>query len=364
MIKIHLDAGSFSVKYDISIGEGIVSLTGEFLENLDFSGVVVISNSTVMKLHGEKLLKSLKQKKFPVRVIEVPDGEQYKNLDQLAVIYQEMVESGVDRKSLIIPFGGGVIGDIGGFAAATFMRGLSYIHAPTTLVAQVDSSIGGKVGVDLPTGKNLVGSFYHPLAVITDPTVLSTLEEGEFSNGIAEVIKSAVIGSPQLMEKLEQIPARLQQISYRDLEDIVFRTAKIKVNVVKKDVLESGERMKLNLGHTIGHALEASLDYTKIKHGEAVAVGMVGACEIARRCGVLKDSSLPRQVEKLLLKFNLPTRCPGVSPDDVYGFLSTDKKRTGKTKRFILPEENGKVIIYPDPDEKIIRSTIDYLCQK
>jgi len=314
-----------------------------------------------MDFHGEKLLSGLKDSGFPVELILMGDGEKHKTSEEILSVCEQLIYKGIDRKSLIIPFGGGVTGDLGGFAAATILRGVAYMHIPTTLVSQVDSSIGGKVGVNLSGGKNLWGAFYHPKMVVTDPNLLYTLPRKEFSAGMAEVIKSAVISSPELLEILEKCPGNLEKIRYELLEEIVCRTAKIKVDIVNQDVNEKGERMKLNLGHTLGHGLEKASGYSGYSHGEAVAIGLMGAIEISRRLGLLVEENLEKRVERLLLKFALPVRFSNVHTGQILEAIRFDKKREASKTRFVLPRASGLVELTTPDDENIIRATLENL---
>lgn len=363
MKRIFVDAGSRQIKYEIAIEGGILKRVGGMVQESNPSSVAIISNPTVMKFHGDSLTRSLMDAGFKPSIIIVPDGEIYKNMENVMMILEQMLEAGSDRKTLVIPFGGGVIGDMGGFAASIFMRGINYIHIPTTIIAQVDSSIGGKVGVDLPRGKNLAGSFHHPLMVITDPLLLKTLSDEEFSNGMVEVIKAAIISSPDLFDLLEALPQNRNEISEEKMEEIITEAVKIKVDIVNRDVFESGERMKLNLGHTMGHALEASMGYSGISHGKAVAIGMVCACHISGKIGLLEDLTLPGRLERIIVKFNLPIAVTGASVEKIIGFLSHDKKWAYGKTCFVLPVFLGKVEIVEDLDNNIIAESIKTICQ-
>jgi 3-dehydroquinate synthase len=273
------------------------------------------------------------------------------------------VEYRLERESIIVGLGGGVIGDLAGYVAATFMRGLPIVQVPTTFLAQVDSSVGGKVAVNLPEGKNLVGSFYQPFLVYIDLAVLKTLPVEEMEAGMAEVIKYGIILDKNFFEYLEENIGKLRELDLEVLERVVARCCKFKAGVVEKDEREKGLRSILNFGHTLGHALEALTDYKKYKHGEAVAIGMVGACRIAQEMGMFKKEERDR-IENLIEKAGLPGRI-GVklSVDDIIQILSLDKKvRAGKV-RFVLPERMGKVVVRNDVPEDIVRSVVTGLME-
>jgi len=351
------------VRYSVIVKSGLAGRVGKYISKYNPSLVVVISNPTVMGFHGKLLLDGIQDAGLKSCTVIVPDGEKYKNPEQLNYIYGEMIRAGADRRSMVIPLGGGVIGDMGGFAAATYMRGVGYVHVPTTLLAMVDSSIGGKVGIDLLYGKNLAGAFYQPWMVFTDPSVLATLPDAEFSNGMAEVIKSAVIGSPTLFEMIEKLPIKPGNISKNDLEEIIFLAGKIKADIIQADVYEKNERMKLNLGHTTGHAIEKTANFTGFSHGQAVAVGMVAAVMIAEEMGILEDKSFYVRLEKILNKFNLPVKCPNLSPDKVHEAMNVDKKRMGGMHRFVLPVRVGCVRIVENVNDAMVLGVIRELCK-
>ncbi|HEY4001726.1 MAG TPA: 3-dehydroquinate synthase [Candidatus Xenobia bacterium] len=280
----------------------------------------------------------LKTAGFDVDVLSIPAGEASKTLDTCRLVYSFLTRTQADRHTGLVAAGGGVVGDLAGFAAATYMRGMPLVHMPTSLLAQVDSSIGSKVAVDLPEGKNLVGAFYDPVGILTDPHVLSTLPPREIATGMAEVIKAALIASPSLFERCRQGPPA----------DLVEAAVRIKAAIVTRDPFETGERMQLNLGHTLGHALEAATGYARLTHGEAVSIGTVAAIRLSRRLGVLQDD-MEADVAHVLSHWGLPVRAPGDVPWEALrpAFL-LDKKRVGAKTRYVVPEVVGRVRVLDD----------------
>ncbi|MBN1201605.1 MAG: 3-dehydroquinate synthase [Anaerolineae bacterium] len=306
-----------------------------FFAARDFSRVAVITNTTIAPLYGDALADQLPNS----LLITVPDGEQYKTLDTIREIYTRLLDGGADRSSVVIGLGGGVIGDMAGFAAATFMRGVAFVQAPTSLLAMVDASIGGKVGVDLPQGKNLVGAFKDPLAVVADTAALKTLPDVEFRCGLAEILKAALIGDPPLLD-------HLMQHGPQPVEHIIERAAAVKIKIVEQDRLEHGPRAFLNLGHTFGHALEQVSNYTW-KHGQAVAVGMAAAVRLSER-RELCPSGTARTVEHALAKLDLPTRYTGIDPARLWDAMRHDKKWRDGAATFVLLADIGQPVIVRD----------------
>ncbi|MBI4787951.1 MAG: 3-dehydroquinate synthase [Chloroflexi bacterium] len=345
----------------IFVGSGLLGRVGKLI-NLTtdtFSPYcAIITNPRVSELHAQPVVESLRERGFAPRVIEIPDSEQYKTLDSVSRIYDQLIDARLDRQSIIFALGGGVIGDIAGFAAATFLRGVSFVQLPTTLLAMVDASLGGKVAVDHPRGKNLVGAFKQPHAVIADTNALTTLPAAELHSGMAEVVKHAVIDDAGLFEMLEQNP-HPDPIT-RSKRSWVARAMQVKINIVARDPLEQGERAKLNLGHTFGHAFELLSNYG-MQHGEAVAIGMVCATRLAARRD-LCDTHLVTRIEKLLSAIGLPTRVPReMAADAIWSAMATDKKRVGSRLRFILPRALGDVVIVDDVTREEVVSVIDEL---
>ncbi len=334
--KFYVDLGER--KYPIIAGQGILSEAGRLLAESGFkTAPIVVSNAKVWRLHGAVLERSLKKVFGSTSLIRIGDGERFKDHDTLLKIYQAMFRAHADRRSWILAFGGGVIGDIAGFAAATFMRGIRYVMVPTTLLAQVDSSVGGKVAINVKEGKNLIGAFYQPTAVLTDVAVLKTLPKRELASGLFEVIKSAAIRSESLLSYLESKLPEVLNCSPRETEEMVANTAKIKAEVVALDEKESGMRMILNYGHTVGHALETATDYRRFKHGEAVGWGMIAAIGYGRELGLLQQEEASRLIRLIHRAGRLPS-LSGISVGNLWDSLVRDKKfRSGSIRMVLLP---------------------------
>jgi 3-dehydroquinate synthase len=346
--------------YDIEIGTSL-DQAGERLKGLGLGQkMALVTNPTIKKLHGRRIVDSLKAAGFLVMSIEVPDGEQHKNLDWANAVYTALLTNGFDRKSALAAFGGGVIGDLTGFAAATFMRGVPFVQVPTTLLAMVDSSVGGKTGVNHPMGKNMIGAFYQPKKVLMDLAVLKTLPKEEFLSGMAEVIKYGVVRDAALFDYLDKNRDHILSLDPDALLHIIKRSCEIKAEVVSKDEREGGLRAILNFGHTVGHAIETAENYT-MRHGEAVAVGMVYASRLARRTG-LCDASVPERVEKLIKSYGLPanltalSRRPSVT--ELMDAMQIDKKAEGGRVKFVLPEKIGEVVITKDWEERHLKELL------
>lgn len=327
-------------------GESSISVNAsDRVENTEFSHVpefaagllhqyikgrtAIVTNETLAPLYGEKLVRALPD----AALITIPDGEQYKTLETVARLYADFVAAGLDRASTVVALGGGVVGDTAGFAASTYMRGVALVQIPTSLLAMVDSSVGGKVGVDLPQGKNLVGAFKQPDAVLIDPDVLATLPEREFRCGLAETIKHGLLADPVILEMVERR-------QFDDMAALVRRAVQVKIDVVEADPYEKGVRAHLNLGHTFAHAVEQVSGYSW-PHGEAVGVGLVAAARLSARLG-LCAGTLAEEVEALVEGVGLPTRIGNLDPEDLYAAMSTDKKWLSGKSRFILLEAVGK----------------------
>lgn len=331
--------------YPILIEPGLLARVGQILAGLNLSKrIVIVTNPLVGGYYAASLQESLKEAGFNPELIEVPDGEEYKCLDWVSKIYESLVELELDRRCGLIALGGGVIGDLAGFVAATFMRGLPFIQIPTTLLAQVDSSIGGKVGVNLKKGKNLVGAFYQPKVVIIDPTVLKTLNKRELRCGLAEVIKYGVIKNKELFSYLESNIELIINLDLEALVHIIAISCQIKAEIVETDELEAGLRAILNFGHTVGHGIETLTGYTRYHHGEAVSIGMVVAANLSQAKGML-DSASAQRIKDLIQQAGLPTACPELKPDEIWQALMLDKKRLDNRIRFILPTSIGQVVI-------------------
>lgn len=325
--------------------------------------IVLVSNPTVFEHYGERAIASLTDAGFDVKSCILPDGEQYKTLDSIQTIYDAALAHRLERSSTLVSLGGGVIGDMTGFAAATWLRGIHFVQVPTSLLSMVDASIGGKTGVNHPQGKNLIGAFYQPQLVLIDPEVLSTLPPREFRAGMAEVIKYGVIWDQDLFEQLEAAPSLKThaEVSTELLQTILTRSCQAKADVVSQDEKESGLRAILNYGHTLGHAVESLTGYTLVNHGEAVAIGMVAAGQIAVNIGWWSPDLQQRQIA-LIESTELPTHIPSsLSPDDIIETLQTDKKVKAGQVRFILPTDIGSVKITSQVSSDTVREVVQQL---
>lgn len=347
--------------YPILVGRGLLGQAGEILKKrLNRRSVVVVSQSDVLEHHGAALAASLKRAGFEHDVFLPPPSKSSESAKSQSVFFRLIrhlaSRDGKNRSVAVIALGGGVVGDLAGFAASVYRRGVPFVQVPTTLTAQVDSAIGGKTAIDLPEGKNLMGTIYQPALVISDTAALDTLPDRAWSDGFAEVIKYGVIADPGLFARLER--AGLAGLKgTKGLEEVIFRCAKIKAGVVEKDELDKRDvRIVLNFGHTIGHAIEAASRFSRAyTHGEAVAVGMLCACDIGDRLGVLKDASLTERLEKTLIKFNLPLFYKGLSRDALLKAVGYDKKSESGTNRFVLPVSLGRTKVVRDvPVETIV----------
>jgi len=341
-------------EYKICIEKGILNNLGEHLSKaIENKRVIIITNSLVNSLYGAKLLSALRKDEFNSDLIEVPDGEKYKTLSLAKYLYDELLKRKADRTTTLIALGGGVIGDLTGFIAATYMRGLPLVHIPTTLLAQVDSSIGGKVAVDHPLAKNIIGSFYQPKAVYTDPEVLQTLSDKDIKNGMIEAIKIAVIKSPVFFKWLEKNIDQLLKKHKDLLCEVVKEAVPLKTDIVLRDPWESGLRKILNFGHSIGHALEVEAGYQDLNHGEAVALGMLIETKIARNRGMCSEwfeekirtilSFLPSSLSFPRKRESIFKHIKNIDYNQFWETLTLDKKNYQGRMTFILPEALGKV---------------------
>lgn len=353
--------------YDVVISPGGIDQLGEWLmgrqpgQNSPIpklgKKMLLVSNPTVFDHYGERAIAALTRVGFDVAPCLLPDGEQYKTLDSIQIIYDAALAHRIERSSTFVSLGGGVIGDMTGFAAATWLRGVHFVQVPTTLLAMVDASIGGKTGVNHPQGKNLIGAFYQPRLVLLDPDTLKTLPPREFRAGMAEVIKYGVIWDADLFEKLEMAAGISTHGTLPEelLQTILARSCQAKADVVSQDEKESGLRAILNYGHTIGHAVESLTGYTSVIHGEAVAIGMVAAGQLAVELGKWDAALQQRQID-LIRKTELPTQIPAaLDAQAVVEILQTDKKVEAGQVKFILPSAIGTVeMIKQVPSETIL----------
>ena len=342
--------------YQALIGAGILDSLGGRLKGLGLGGFcAVVTDSNVAPLYAERVLKSLGDAGFKATLITVPAGETSKSFDQVKEIGDRMIEAGLDRKAFVVALGGGVVGDLAGFIAAIYYRGVPYVQVPTTIVAQVDSSVGGKTGVNAPGGKNLIGAFHQPQLVLADTDTLCTLPEREFNEGFAEVIKHAIIRDAILFDDI----ARLDRAH---LARLVARNVQIKAGIIAADEHETtGERALLNFGHTIGHGIEAAAGYGRYLHGEAISLGIVAACIISKQHAALSDEDQARIIA-LLHQFHLPVKLP---PDIITGTiiaaLKTDKKFSEGKIRFVLTPRIGEASVSQDVTLDDIRDAIEAL---
>jgi 3-dehydroquinate synthase len=320
-----------------------------------------VTSKPIRKFWGKTLEKGLRGSSGAVQFFEMPDGERAKRLVNLEKLAEKLVQAGADRQSLVIALGGGVVGDVAGFLASVFMRGIPVIQIPTTLVAQVDSAIGGKTGVNLTSGKNLVGTFHQPVSVLVDPDVLATLPEREYRSGLFEAMKYGVIRNPRIFEVMEKQRDALLARDGDLLEGLIADCIRVKADVVSSDERESGERRILNYGHTIGHALEAETGYKSLLHGEAVGWGMIAAAIIAWETGV-SDPETTRRVREMVAAYGPLPRFK-VKPKRVLKRLMSDKKTVGGTPHFVLARRIGEVGIVNDVPKRVILKAVEELNQ-
>ncbi|MFB3882595.1 MAG: 3-dehydroquinate synthase [Armatimonadota bacterium] len=325
--------------HPIHIAPGLLGRAGELIARVAGTRGFIITHPTIFRLHGRALAQGLRG--FRTETILVPSGERQKSLRRAAMLWDALLNRGADRESIVIAFGGGVIGDLAGFVAATYMRGVPCVQVPTTLLAQIDASVGGKVAINHPRAKNLIGAFSQPRLVICDVSALSTLRRRDYREGLAEVVKTAAIADAAFFEWLERNRAPLLARDEAALTFTVRRCCKIKTSVVEADERESGPRAILNFGHTVGHALESLAGYGALRHGEAVSVGMVAAARLSCLLGALSESDEARLL-RLIEAFGLPTRLPGIPTGSVLAALRLDKKAVGGAPRFVLLQGVGR----------------------
>lgn len=336
--------GSFHVSgmgagYDVMISSGSLGCLGQAMQRRGLKGpVALVSDENVARLYADPVSQGLRSAGYEVHRVILPPGEQSKTMATVSALWEAFLAAGLDRSSTVVALGGGVVGDLAGFAAATYLRGVPWVAAPTSLLAMVDASMGGKTGVDLPQGKNLVGAFHPPSLVLSDPAVLATLPQTELRNGLAEVVKHGVIGDPRLFELCSQP----WEAVTANMDEVVRRAVAVKVRVIRADPFEKGPRAALNLGHTLGHALEVTTDY-QLRHGEAVSVGMVFAAQLAEKMG-LAEAGLALRLEQTLGGLGLPVEIPsGLDAERILSALRLDKKRSAGVVRFVLPVRLGEV---------------------
>jgi 3-dehydroquinate synthase len=341
METLTVDLGERS--YSIHVGERILSRAGEFLNRAGLRGkVALVTNPTVGAFYLEPVSQALAQAGFEVVPVLLPDGEEHKSYKSLTVIYDSLVSARLERTSCVVALGGGVIGDLAGFAAATYLRGVPYVQVPTTLLSQVDSSVGGKTGVNHQGGKNLIGAFYQPRLVLIDVAALASLPRRELVAGLAEVIKYGIIKDAELFRLLESKIAELVGLDPELLIQVITTCCAIKARVVEQDERENDYRAVLNFGHTLGHALEAATEYRDFLHGEAVAIGMVKAALISARQGFCDQQSVQR-IRSLIERAGLPTELPkNIAREGLIQAMEVDKKSAGGKIKFVVCEDIGR----------------------
>ncbi|HHW42824.1 MAG TPA: 3-dehydroquinate synthase [Desulfotomaculum sp.] len=354
MQEVYINLGPRS--YSIHIGPGLLPRLGEYLRGFPFTRrALLVTNPTVGSLYASVVEAALAGAGFEVIRSEIPDGEEYKILATAEKLYDLAYTRELDRRSPVVALGGGVVGDLAGFVAATYLRGVPFIQVPTTLLAQVDSSVGGKVAVNHPRGKNIIGAFYQPRLVLADLGVLKTLDPREVRAGLAEVIKYGVIADGGFFTWLEEHLEDLLALDAEALTHAVAVSCRIKAQVVREDETEQGRRAILNFGHTVGHAVEALTGYAAYRHGEAVAMGMVAAARLAVALDMLKKGEAAR-IERLIRRAGLPVEMPaGLSPDELLDSMRRDKKVLAGRLTFVLPVAVGRVEIVRDVPEEAVR---------
>jgi len=329
--------------YEIKIEKGLFNKIGEMIKNI-YGGnkLFIITDKNLQKLYGEKLNENLKAEGYQVSIYVIEPGETSKSLKELEKIYSSLVEFNISRSDLIITFGGGVVGDLGGFAASTFLRGVPYLQFPTSLLAQVDSSVGGKVAVDLESGKNLVGSFYHPVAVFMDPELLRTLPKRFLHDGMAETIKYGAFKDENLFNEIFNFKDDEELLD--NIEEIIYTCCNIKKDIVEKDEKDLGERMILNFGHTIGHGIEQYFNYEKYTHGEGVAIGMYWITRKSETLGITEKGTA-NKIKEILIRYDLPWSVVTLTSNDIIDIISRDKKKSRNNISLILLKSIGNGFI-------------------
>lgn len=354
MITLKVNLGERS--YPICIGQDLLSQSELITQHIPGNSALIVTNKTVAPLYLQQLQQSLEGIRHQSLILE--DGEEYKNLEVLSSIYDFLLKNRYDRNTTLIALGGGVIGDITGYAAATYQRGVHLIQIPTTLLSQVDSSVGGKTAVNHPLGKNMIGAFYQPRAVIADTSTLNTLEDRQLSSGIAEVIKYGLIRDIEFLQWLEENMDRLLDRDPEALAYAIERSCKNKAEIVAADEKESGQRALLNLGHTFGHAIETGMGYGAWLHGEAIASGMVMAARLSNKLGWISESDVSRVVD-IIERANLPVKAPqNMSADRFIELMAIDKKVSDGVLKLVLYNAIGEAIITRDYTEEALREAI------
>jgi len=350
--------------YPVYLGEAMHSIFSDVCRQHSISDpVVVITDRNVANFHLKLFKKSLIDAGFQLFTFEIPAGETQKNIKRVHTLITEMLEKRIPRSATVLAFGGGVIGDLTGFVASIYQRGVRLVQIPTTLLAQIDSAIGGKVGINHPLGKNMIGAFYQPLFVWSDIDYLKTLPVREIICGIGEVVKYGIIRSAELFEFLESTLDKVMELDKESILFVVEQCSKIKAEVVSQDERESGLRMILNCGHTIGHGFESAGNYKLLKHGEAILLGLVAESYIASKMGLLDNDAFER-ILALVNKVPVKVKISSLKINKIFSAISRDKKRTLKKSRFALPVKIGDVKIVEDVDEKLIQEAIKYTIRR
>ncbi|MBI4880008.1 MAG: 3-dehydroquinate synthase [Planctomycetes bacterium] len=359
--EVESRAGAYPVRVERG---GLCALAGRIaaLGGSAPTGILLLSDENVEPLHGAAARRALGEFAGRTCAIRIAPGESSKTVATLEGVCRRMAAAGLDRRALLVALGGGVVSDLAGFAAAVYQRGIDWIAAPTSLLAQVDASIGGKTGVDLPEGKNLVGAFHAPRAVVIDPDLLTTLPAAEWRNGLAEVIKYGVLGAPDLFQRLAATDLERLRRDAELVNALVERCAALKGAICSADERDQGARLALNLGHTFGHALEAATGYAAFSHGAEVAAGLVAEADLAARLG-LAEPSLAQEIAALCARYGLPARAPGVDAERVRSFLAADKKRVGAAIRFTLPLRLGAVQVVEVDRHEAIAAAVERLAR-
>jgi 3-dehydroquinate synthase len=352
-LQLDLDERS----YPIHIGSGLLDQADLYKKHIKGTFTAVVTNETVAPLYADKVVKTLESIGQKVKLIVLPDGEAFKTWEVLQKIFDGLLENSADRKTTLLALGGGVIGDMTGFAAACYMRGIKFIQVPTTLLSQVDSSVGGKTGINHPLGKNMVGAFHQPQAVIADLDTLKTLPPEELAAGLAEVIKHGAIADSEFLSWIEKNQDALNKCDPAAMEYAVRRSCEIKSQVVAQDEKEGGIRAILNFGHTFGHAIEAGMGYGAWLHGQAVGCGMVMAADLSVRVGLLSEAEASR-LKKIIEALHLPTQPPKLGVDRFMELMSVDKKAEGGEVRYILLNGLGQAKIQTVDDDLVIQTLI------
>jgi len=356
MKTLHVDLASRS--YPIYIGTDLLEQKALFEPHLKSSTTVfIVSNTTVAPLYAKTLANTLTQLGKTVRLLELPDGESFKDWQHLQLIFDELLAHGADRQSMIVALGGGVVGDMAGFGAASFMRGIRFIQVPTTLLAQVDSSVGGKTGINHPLGKNMIGAFHQPVAVIADLNTLRTLPARELSAGLAEVIKHGAIADADFLDWIEANTSALLACDTDAMAHAVLRSCEIKAAVVSADEREGGIRATLNFGHTFGHAIESGLGYGEWLHGEAVGCGMVMAADLSARLGHISQADSER-LKRIVKSMHLPIVPPKLGTGRLMELMQVDKKTEAGQIRYITLRSIGTARIQQVPDATVIETLV------